>query len=79
MKRYNCTDTGSTYESYGEPIMQESPTGDYVLYADVQKLVELIKEANSTVRTHAMQTYSKISARLADEIDESLKELGVEL
>lgn len=38
--------------------------------------VELLKESYGSVRTHAMQTYSKSSAKKADEIETFLKKLG---
>lgn len=43
MKRFSCTDEGSTYESYGAPIMKEDPKGAYVLHSDFEKLVEALK------------------------------------
>lgn len=42
------------------------------LKAELAEARDLLTEANSTVRTHAMQTYSKHSAKLADEIDKYL-------
>jgi hypothetical protein len=38
----------------------------------VQELVELLEEANETVKTHAMQTYSKVSGKLAAAISDVL-------
>lgn len=38
--------------------------------------VELLKESYGSVRTYAMQTYSKSRARKADEIETFLKKLG---
>lgn len=39
-------------------------------------LVDLLERAKSSVRTHAMQTHSKVSAELADELDQFFKHRG---
>ena len=46
------------------------------LEEQLTKAIELLEQARGTVRTHAMQTYNKLSGRLADEIDAFLKEHG---
>lgn len=73
MKRYNCTDAGSTYESYGEPIMQESTTGEFVKFQDVENLIESFKGILYTLKNNGGDLFAKA----IDEV-EALKELGVE-
>lgn len=43
MRRYECTDEGSTYESFGAPTMKESPNGSYVLYDDIKPMIDAVK------------------------------------
>ena len=42
MKRYNLKECRG-YAEYCSAEMQESPTGEYVKYEDVQKLVEVVR------------------------------------
>lgn len=79
MKRYYCTDSGSTYESYGEPIMKESDQGDYVKYDDVMKLVEALKK----IKTNKFKMGDNVEIvgsrfTLMEIARQTLKELGVE-
>ena len=49
MKRYICTDSGSTYESYGEPEMKEYADGEYVKYSDYENLKAQLDKAEAAL------------------------------